>query len=86
MSEIIRDLLRTREHLQGRVARTKDFILAMDTIPHNVALMTGKYGTGEVYIDRHLASEIAATHIEGMEDELGKLNEKISAIETLLGE
>ena len=81
---IIRDLLRSRDNLQDRVARTKDFILAMDTIPHNVALMTGQYGTGKVYIDRQLAAEIATGRLEGLENELASVNAKVEAINTLL--
>lgn len=86
MSEIIRDLLRTREHLQDRLARAKDLLNSMETIENNFAKITGNFGPGYLWIDRLLAADITATHLAEMEDELGKLDEKISAIETLLGE
>lgn len=86
MSEIIRDLLRNREYLQGRVTNAKHLLNSLETIENNFAKITGNLGPGYLYIDRHLAAEITATHIEEMEAELGKLNEKISAIETLLDE
>lgn len=84
MSEIIRDLLRNREYLQGRLTSAMHLLNSLETIENNSAKITGRLGPGELYIDRHLAADIAATHIEDMKDELGKLNEKISAIETLL--
>lgn len=86
MSEIIRDLLRNREYLQGRLTNAKHLLNSLETIENNFAKITGSLGPGYLYVDRHLAADIAATHIEDMETELGKLNEKISAIETLLGE
>lgn len=86
MSEIIRDFLRTREYLQGRVTRARQLLNSLETIENNCAKITGSLGPGELYIDRHLAADIVATHIEDMEAELSKLNEKISAVETLLGE
>lgn len=86
MSEIIRDLLRNREYLQGQLTYAKHLLNSLETIENNFAKITGSLGPGYLYVDRHLAADIAATHIEDMETELGKLNEKISAIETLLGE
>ena len=86
MSEIIRDLLQTREHLQGRVTNAKLLLNSLETVENNCAKLTGRLGPGQLYIDRLLAADITATHIEDMKDELGKLDEKISAIETLLSE
>ena len=86
MSEIIRDLLRTREYLQGRLTNAMHLLNSLETVENNFAKITGSLGPGYLYVDRLLAAEITATHIEEMEAELGKLNEKISAVETLLGE
>lgn len=84
MSEIIRDLLRTHEYLQGRVTRAKHLLNSLKNIENNCAKITGSLGPGELYSDRLLAADIAATHLAEMEDELRKLDEKIGAIETLL--
>lgn len=86
MSEIIRDLLQTREHLQSRVTNAKHLLNSMETIENNCAKITGNLGPGYLWIDRLLAADITATHLAEMEDELEKLDEKIGAIETLLGE
>ena len=86
MSEIIRDLLQAREHLQARVKRAKRLLNSLETIENNCAKITGSLGPGELYIDRLLAADIAATHLAEMEHALEKLDEKISAIETLLAD
>lgn len=86
MSEIIRDLLRTREHLESRAEQARNLIRSMGTIESNIAEMTGRSGPGKVYIDRHLAAEIAATHLADIEDELAKVDAKVEAIETLLSQ
>ena len=86
MSEIIRDLLRTREYLQSNLTSAMHLLNSLETIENNTAKITGNLGPGTIWIDRHLAADIAATHIENMKAELSKLDEKISAVETLLGE
>ena len=86
MSEIIRDLLQTREHLQNRLTSAMHLVNSLETIENNTAKITGSLGPGTLWVDRHLAADIAATHIEDIKDELSKLDEKINAIETLLGE
>ena len=86
MSEPIRDLLQTHQYLHGRVTNAKHLLNSLETLESNFAKITGSLGPGYLYVDRLLAADIVATHIEEMKDELDKLSEKISAIETLLSQ
>ena len=86
MSEPIRDLLQTHQYLQSQLASATHLLNSLETIEDNSAKITGSLGPGYLFIDRLLAADIVATHIEEMKDELDKLSEKISAIETLLSQ
>lgn len=84
MSEPIRELLRQRENLQGRVTSARQLLHSLTSIENNTAQLTGCLGPGRLYIDRHLASDIIATHLEDLEEAVTKIDEKVQAIETLL--
>lgn len=84
--ENIRDLLSIRETLQGRAQQARNLIQSMDTIENNIGHLMGNLGNGKVYIDRHLAAEIAATHLADIEAELAKIEAKVEAINTLLAD
>lgn len=84
MSEPIRELLRQRENLQSRVTSAKQLFQSLTSIESNTAQLTGCLGPGRLFIDRHLASDIVATHLEELEDAVAKIDEKVQAIETLL--
>ena len=86
MSEPIRELLQTHQYLQSQLASATHLLNSLETIEDNSAKITGSLGPGYLFIDRLLAADIVATHIEEMKDELDKLSEKISAIETLLSQ
>lgn len=84
MSEKIKELLRLRESLTERVQQTKNLIRGLETIEDNFAVVTGNLGPGRVYLDRHLMADILKDSLAKLEEDLGSVDAKVEAINTLL--